>query len=300
MKVTCKVLRYLKGKYYNFLYKYKKIKYDKFAATHKAITYKICNNLDISIYPEGQIAELLYTSKYEYSEINHVINLLKPNMNVIDVGANIGLYSIIADKIVREKGEVIAFEPSTDNYNRLIKNLELNKTTSVVTCKIALAGIDNEEIALRRDPGLGDGERYLDLQKGEKYKRGDSKNDNGDSEVVQVMTLDTYLHKERDGKFAVDFMKIDVEGSEFDVFRGAQKTLIDNPDIIIFFECAPLTCKRAGHSTKDVYDYLTQLGFGIYCWDEDNKIWVDDPRLLDTIGNVWACRNKEMLPKGAS
>jgi FkbM family methyltransferase len=251
--------------------------------------------LSVRLYPKGQIAKPLYTNQYEQSEINLVIDFLKPGMNVLDIGANIGLYSLIAEKIVSPSGTIWAFEPSTENFDRLKANLTLNKVLKVNPVQLALADIEDEMIVLLRDRGFGDGERYLALQQGPKYTRNTAVNDSGDIERVRVTTLDSFLYKEIKTP-KIDFIKIDIEGGELRVFRGASRTLAENPDIMIFFECAPLCCQRAGNTTEEVFQYLRTFGFEIYAMNKSSRKWESNHELISTVGNLWACRHKEMLP----
>jgi len=142
--------------WYGVLYSYKE-KSGTPIKLHFACKTTIC------LHPKGQIAKLLYARQFEQHEINLVINYLKPGMNVLDIGANIGQYSLIADKIISPLGRVWAFEPSTENFDRLVANVSLNKAVTVNAVQLALGDVEDKMVALRRDPGLGDAERYLDL-----------------------------------------------------------------------------------------------------------------------------------------
>ncbi len=300
MKILRKIIQKFVNKVRFWLFKKKQRSYARKVRDNQPIIYRLSNDIIISLYPAGQVAELLFTTDFERTELEQVRGYLKPGMVVLDIGANIGIYSLLADKMVGSAGHVFAFEPSSDNYSRLLSNIKLNMSSTITVSKIALADINDRTTKLRRDPGLGDSERYLDFQKGEKFKRGKEENDSGDSETVHVTTLDKYLFENMPEPRRIDFIKMDVEGSELSVFKGAVQTLNKNQDVMIFFECAPLTCKRAGVSTEEVFDYLRSLGFEIYCWDKECADWVSNPVLINSIGNVWACRNREMLPKCSS
>lgn len=282
--------------YRHLLYKQKKKEYLQKAKKHNPIDYKISNDIVISLYPDGQIAELLYTSLFEQTEITLFIAYLKPGMNVLDIGANIGLYSIVADKIIGPTGRVFAFEPSSETYKRLLANLSLNKTSSVYPVKIALGDIV-EERTLKRDPGYGDGHRYFVNRENENMQPSSNPDDSGDIESVKTTTLDQYMYEGNNESLCIDVMKMDVEGNEYSVFRGARKILTDNPDIALAFECTPHGCQYAGHTQEDVFRFLREFGFGIYCWDSKRRLWQSSTEHLVAAGNFWACRNKEQLPK---
>ena len=136
---------------------YRRHKFLSFEKSGKAITCHFSTGFDIRLFAKGQIAECLYMHSYEYDEIELVINHVKAGMNVIDIGANIGLYSIISDRLVGVEGHVWAFEPSTETHNRLLANLALNEASSVEPIKIALSDVVDSELTLKRDPGHMDG-----------------------------------------------------------------------------------------------------------------------------------------------
>ncbi|MEI8210441.1 MAG: FkbM family methyltransferase, partial [Methylococcales bacterium] len=239
---------------------YQQIKYNNKVKTGKPVSCSLPKGMVIKLYPEGQIAECLYKSKYEHNDIELVITYLKAGMNVLDIGANIGIYSIIADKLVGATGHVWAFEPSTETHNRLLANLALNEASTVEPVKIALSDVVEAILTLKRDPGYKDGERYLSIRNEATSKDLVELSDLGDDEDVRVTTLDRYMH-EGDGRPPkIDFIKMDVEGVEFSVLRGARNILTENPDILVFFECTWQGCELSGHKIGDVFLYLRELG----------------------------------------
>ena len=82
---------------------------------------------------------------YEVQNIELFKRMVKPNMVVVDVGAHIGYYTLIASRIVGQGGKVFAFEPEPSNYNNLIQNVEMNKCKNVLTIEKAVS--DNEDKA---------------------------------------------------------------------------------------------------------------------------------------------------------
>ncbi|MCX6227022.1 MAG: FkbM family methyltransferase [Bacteroidia bacterium] len=259
--------------------------------------FKPTKHLSILLYPDGQIAKMLYMSGYELVEIQLVITYLKKGMNVLDIGANIGVYSLIANKIVGPTGHVWSFEPSSESYSRLIANLALNRASSVKPVKIALSNVAETMLKIKRDPGYKDGERYLSTRKEATFKEvADVLCDSGDDEWVQVTTLDYYFYTVDRSSPRIDFIKMDVEGVEYSVFRGAQKLLTDNQRILILFECTLQGCALSGHKMGDIFLYLRGLGFVLYGWHSENKTWDDSEEYLAVVGNIWACRSKYILP----
>jgi len=248
------------------------------------------------LYPEGQVAELLYTCRFEKIELALVMKFLKTGMGVLDIGANIGLYSIVASTIVGHDGVVVAFEPSKETCDRLRANLSLNRVTSVDVVKKALANDVYPDMMIKRDPGYRDGDRYLATRKVENVTAKAKPEDTGDSERVPVTSLDHYLYEERDSCPRIDFVKMDIEGGEYAVLRGARKFLETNPGVVMMFECTPQGCRCAGCTQEEVSAFLQKLGFGVYAWMPQQAAWTSDIDSVKLAGNIWACRDKQSLP----
>jgi hypothetical protein len=149
-----------------------------------------------------------------------------------------------------------------------------------------MAWADTHDVAsfLKRDSG------YRDEAKSAKPE------DHGDAERVSITTLDQYFHTKNRENARVDFLKMDVEVGELAVLRGAKQFLTDNNEIVLMFECTRQVCLCAGHTQEDVFNFLRELGFGLYGWDAKQKTWNVDPAHLMSVGNIWACRDKTSLP----
>ena len=125
----------------------------------------------------------------------------------------------------------------------------------------------------------------------------DNHDDSGDDETVKVTTLDDYLRAGEVDCPKIDFIKMDVEGVEFSVLRGARSILTENQDILVFFECTWQGCELSGHKISEVFIYLRELGFGLYGWRPESKTWDENEDYLSIVGNIWACRDKKTLPR---
>ena len=276
--------------FYDLLYKYKAIRNIPFK-------YQLPDGDFIRLYPQGQIAKSLYTGGFEHEEVRLFFAFLKPGMHIVDVGANIGIYSIIACKKLKEKngGGIWAFEPSSENYERLLKNLSLNKCNDLVTpVNLGLGNKDNEKLSLRRDSGYGDAERYILPDNKPPREELPNIKRKVEGENVKLTTLDSFMEKINNSR--VDFIKMDTEGYEYFGLQGARKILASNPNMVFMVECTELGTKRAGHTQQDVYDILNEFGFRCFYWDLNQQAWGKDKAALLKAGNIWACRNVEQLP----
>lgn len=289
-----KLMRLIKTALIKIYFFYPRWKYSRKVLKGGPITISLPKGISLRFYPWGQIAESLYLGRYEKLELALTISYLKEGMNIIDIGANIGLYSILASKIVGKGGRIWSFEPSSETYKHFLKNLSLNNADSVIPNNLALSNIVDGKISLRRDPGRRDAERYLSVNPKNLQPCYENSVDPGDSELVTVTSLDTYMKKNL-GNVRIDFIKVDVEGHEYEVFRGAEKLLISNRNVILFFECSAGLCLRAGYKIDDVFNFLRKLDFKLFRWNKKLREWQSDEDFLLLGGNVWACRHEEQL-----
>jgi len=158
---------------------------------------------------------------------------------VVDIGAHIGTYTLIAAKRVKQKGRVLAIEPDPENFRQLLLNISLNKIRNVIPVCAAVADID------------GSTAFFVSKEKtGSSIARIPEKLEG--IIIVPTVKLDTIVDK-----FAlsrIDWLKIDVEGGEALVLRGASKTLEITRRLII--EVWP-------KNEREVYNILRRYGFKI-------------------------------------
>lgn len=266
------------------------------------VSYHLAEGCDLSLYPEGEIAEFLaFPWLFEKTEVGLVAAFLKPGMRVIDVGANIGLYSILARKRVGELGVVWAFEPSDESVGRLRRNLALNGCGDVSVFPIGLGAEADATMYLGSDAGYGDAYRYLrptpaatSAGSSASTKVAESAASPGRDEVVTVTTLDRWADEH--GVDGADFLKVDIEGGEYRMLLGACEFLARCEKIVIMVECEQDWCERAGCCQEDTFGVLRSLGFGLYAWKGRQRRWATDDRSLRDAGMVWACKDPNVLP----
>lgn len=187
---------------------------------------------------------------YEKEKMNAIYKFLKPGMTFIDVGANKGDFSLIAAKIVGDKGRVLSFEPEPNNFNWLKKSKELNKYKNINQFEMALANTN------------GNTQFYLSEKSGWHTLIPSLPNRSVRTININKRTLDSIIEKS-DQKI-VNMMKIDVEGAELEVIQGARQTLVRNPNIILLIDIHP----QLGVKPVEVCNILSELGFSIYSMKE--------------------------------
>jgi FkbM family methyltransferase len=255
--------------------------------------YKLINGGNIKLYPFGQIANEIFYRTFEKQEIEIFQRLIKPGMLMVDVGANIGLYSLIASKILGSSGRVYSYEPSKESYLRFLENIENNHINNVQAINKGLSDSSNADLVLMQDNDCGDAERYIiNHSDGENTLKNDT-NEIGMGEKISVESLDESLTKFNERK--VDFIKIDTEGYEYFVLKGSMNILSQNPDVIILMECTRLGTARAQTTQDAVFNLLEGHDLYPFYWDNKNRCWCNDDEGIMAAGDVWVCNNINQL-----
>lgn len=145
--------------------------------------------------------------------------VIRPGAVVVDVGANIGLYTASFSKIVGPDGLVIAFEAHPEIYKYLAKNIEALSHKNV-SCEGLAVGSGSGEVKII----------YVKDNPGETHIIRDGGADD-DGIDVPMISIDSYLAERQISR--VSCIKIDVEGFELSVLRGAQKVINNNPEVLV-------------------------------------------------------------------
>ena len=195
---------------------------------------------------------LFYRGLAEERLILRLRQLLRPGMTFIDVGANIGLFSVVAAHCVGPTGRVFAFEPQQGLAERFWENVNLNRLGNVIHQPVALGSTPGTSDLFQ--PTGHDGHATLRMRPEERTV--------GPVAVVTVRTLSDVLRKY--GVVSVDGMKIDVEGGELDVLEGFQDWMTAAPPRFIIFECVTKHLVRFGHRSHDLIGFLQRHGYTVY------------------------------------
>lgn len=198
-------------------------------------------NIDLSQFIDSQ---LYYLGVFEAETVETIEKLVRPGDVVFDVGANIGYMTLILGSRVGEKGKVVAFEPSTWAFDRLVKNVKLNNMRQVVCEHVGLSTVTEKNVKLTVPYGY----------------RLDGKNTAVD-ETVDIFSLDDLVQTR--GIQRLDFVKIDTDGMEAAIIRGALSTL-ERFQPRIIFELGPGHLEAHNASADDVLDTLADLEYGFF------------------------------------
>jgi len=192
---------------------------------------------------------------YEEFETELVKKIIQKNYIVLDIGANIGYYTLLFAKLVGDNGKVFAFEPEPNNFALLKKNTEINGYRNVALIQKAISNRTGKTKLYVNERNAGGHTIYNSYNSCQMVD-------------VDVTKLDDYLDT---SITTVNFAKIDVEGSEFGVIEGMKNLLQKTKDFIIMSEFNPSFIKKYGKEPEDYVEILLQHGFKFYHIDSREK-----------------------------
>jgi len=199
------------------------------------------------------IAKLVFAFREHYEpELGYLERVLSPGKTFIDVGACYGIYTLAASKIVGKEGRVIAFEPATRAFRVLRENIELNSLTNVLSYPLALTE-KKGKAWLYLHPNIG----CDSLGKDHSFTES--------AEEIATESLDNVLREISVDH--VDVIKMDVQGVEEWVVRGATKVLNSSHPVVIF-EVYPECTAPLGLSPYGAWELLDSLGYKFFVVDQ--------------------------------
>lgn len=192
--------------------------------------------------------------------------LIKPGMVVVDIGAHIGYFTLMAARKVGPTGRVYAFEPGPENYEILVKNIALNECHNVTAVPKAVC--DTE--------GTTSFYIHMDTVAHSLYPttlgRGKS------TIYVETTSLDRFF--EREGWPLVNLIKMDIEGAEAAALAGMKKIIERNETVYLFLEFVPQIQRNVGTDPRELLERLREMDFKIQVIHENGLQQLDD-RICD-------------------
>ena len=189
--------------------------------------------------------------------------VLRPGMTFIDVGANVGYFPVMASKLVGASGRVFAVEPEPRNLALLRANLWRN---GVRNCSVL-------PVAAYHQSG------HVTMALNEEMRAAWIVPGYDTTFLVPCAKLDDILVSRR-----VDVMKVDAEGADHLVIRGAESLIAANPDILIVVEFLPREKIMHGETPAQILDYYMSLGLNLY--------------LMSSYGDLIAASPADVLARG--
>jgi len=195
---------------------------------------------------------LYWFGVWEPSISEWVSRYLRPGDVVVDAGANIGYYTLLASGLVGEDGHVVAIEPATDAYRMLARSLNSNRVRNVTLIRAAI-GRDRHRAVLYHGPSTNLGGSSLWMTGASDVAR----------EEVEVVPLAELLPAALLPR--ISLIKIDVEGAEADALCGLEPILEFLPShVAIVCELSPKHIAARGSTVAELLERMRALGFRVY------------------------------------
>jgi FkbM family methyltransferase len=217
------------------------------------------DKLKMRVCTEDQgISRLVFVhGAFERAELEFIQNVVRKDMVVADIGANIGVHTLVLADAVGELGRLHAFEPSRA-FQRLVCNVELNAFAN--RCQLNNVALGREKGTLLLNQCVPGREAFTSA--GQPLNAAYA---TGAQFEVGLDTLDDYAN--RNGVGAFDFVKIDVEGYEVEVLEGATAMLRNRRIKILMIEFNDVCLVSSGSSSSQLYSLLRNHGLRLHLLD---------------------------------
>jgi len=225
--------------------------------------------------------QLSFSGVHERFTTQFVMQEIKKGDVVLDIGANIGYYTLIFAKLVGDNGKVFAFEPEPNNFALLKKNVEINGYHNVVLIEKAVSNKNGKTRLYLAKENLGDHRIY-------------------ESEVIigrnsieiDTVRLDDYF---KDYEEKIDFIKMDIQGAEPAAFEGMIR-LLEKKHPKLLTEFWPGGLNQFGVQPGEYINLIVRNGFKLYDLNEDKEIVEpiinNNSFLMDRLETNLLCINK--------
>jgi len=225
------------------------------------------NKMYVDTGDTGRVPSLLMGDPFEKCEVSLFKKLVSRGMVVVDIGAHIGYYTLIAANLVGDKGKVFAFEPAPENYALLVKNIEVNGYKNIIPVQKAVSNKSGTTNLFLFEQNKGMHAIY--------ERSGYCK-----SIVVESITLDDYFSEQQD---FIDVIKMDIEGAEMLALLGMDKIIRQSPSLKIFTEFRPTELRACGSSPQELLNRVTEYGFKLHFINERKQLIepIDIGRLIE-------------------
>lgn len=225
-----------------------------------------------------------FNGKYDLDLIGVIRHLLNVDYYFLDIGANIGFYSVAIAAFMKSKessGQVIAFEPMDANFNRLLENLKFNNLGSY--CSAYKIGLSNQtidsQIILREDFQDGSNTGNCSISINDEIDHGLTK------KPIKLERLDK-IWSEVSGEQKIDIIKMDIEGHEDFCLEGSQHVIKEHRPTILMEVNKPYY-KARGVDMDERFLPLMAERYSIFCKSDTRWMCIDSFNQCSNIDNVF-------------
>lgn len=184
---------------------------------------------------------------------NTLQSLCMPGMHIVDVGANIGFYTLLFSRLTGGSGKVWAFEPGPKNLFTLQKNIAANACTNIIVVDGGVSNFSSEGRLYLSEHHHGDHRIFQDGAR--------------QSIPIKLYSLDEYFTQSE----RIDLIKLDIQGSEGLALKGMRRILAENTGLIVVFEFWPIGLSKLGIDPARLLLDLFELNYRIQVIDERAK-----------------------------
>ena len=216
--------------------------------------------------PSISFSTELLSQRYEQETAKILKQILRPKMNVLDIGAHVGCHALLAARLVGPEGKVYAFEPAPDNLALLQKNIALNGYKNIVCVPKAVAE-KTGKVRFHLSPEGNDRNSIYASSRAAHSEK---------SVEVSTISVDSFLQQE--GWPTIHLVKIDVEGAEPLVLEGMCELLSRSSALTVIAEFAPACIRDSGYSPTRFLSALAESGLRIQVLQGEDSPTPLDPR----------------------
>ena len=207
---------------------------------------------------------------YEPDVSGFLKRVLKEGDHVVDVGANIGFHSMLMASLVGQSGTVEAFEPSQENVLEINANLKSNKFKNVNIHQKVLGEYPDQNLQYV----------FNSCDSGTSFVANGQAPAGADTRYMRSYTLDNELSHDK----KIKVIKMDVEGSEVAILKGAKKILQEHLVKYWIIEYCPPELHRMGETLNSLRDYMANFGLEMFVLDYSGGFPKHIPRNVFTYG----------------
>ncbi|HWA17068.1 MAG TPA: FkbM family methyltransferase [Gemmatimonadales bacterium] len=221
--------------------------------------------LDRTSYSQRIMLASLEAGQFYEPEVSYFLtNVLQPGDTVVDVGAHIGYFSVLAGRIVGPEGKVFAFEPEPGNYRRLRDHLAQNGLSQVQSFNVAVGSAPGTAEMYFNSDNDG-GHAFWDVAEHQLCER---TREEGKRISAEVVALDHVLAGLLPGQ-GPKLIKIDAEGMEYEILKGALRTILGHEVPFVICEINRFALERMGSSEMQLRGFMRLIGYQVSLMKQD-------------------------------
>jgi FkbM family methyltransferase len=232
------------------------------------VTVEMFDGSLISLDLRGLEKFAYFTGSWDYDILKQLLKILMPNDVVLDIGANIGFYSIALGLQLKKLGggKLYSFEPVQPNFLRLKHQIAQNDLEQIISLFNLALGNEEGEISLymRSDNNSSTGNAFC---------VGDNENKLKANYSSRLTKLDTFAKE--NGIDRCNLIKVDIEGGEFNFFGGGENFITKTRPIILS-EFNPYFAEQYGYDFQDIIRLASSWRYDLYEQKRDKFVLIED------------------------